>query len=83
MLSFQNDSSERSKPVVVLETSNRVELALARGLLEDAEIPVFVQGQITTLIQDIDPFLRKQLRLEVPGDFETEARKVLEQLAAD
>ena len=45
--------------VVVLETNDRVQLAMAKGLFEDAGIPFYVMGQIATLIQDIDGFLRK------------------------
>ena len=66
--------------VVVLETSDGIQLALARGLLEDAGIPFFVLGQITTLVQDVDPFLRKLLRLQVPRDREAEARETLQSL---
>ena len=64
-------------PVVVLETNDQIQLALAKGLLEDAEIPFFVNGQIATLVQDIDPMLRKWVRIEVPGDLEEEAREAL------
>jgi hypothetical protein len=65
--------------VVVLETNDRIRLAMAKGLLEDAGIPFFVQGQITTLIQDVDGFLRKWIGLQVPRDREAEAREVLAQ----
>ena len=66
--------------VVVLETNDRVQLAMARGLLEDAGIPLFVLGQIATLVQDVDGFLRKWVRLQVPRDREAEARELLEQM---
>ncbi len=66
--------------VVVLETSDRIQLAMAKGLLEDAGIPLFVLGQIATLVQDVDGFLRKWVRLQVPRDREAEARELLEQL---
>jgi hypothetical protein len=66
--------------VVVMETSDRVELAMAKGLLESAGIPMFVLGQIATLIQDIDPYLHKWVRLQVPRDREEEARELLDQL---
>jgi hypothetical protein len=66
--------------VVVLETSDPIELAMAKGLLEDAGIPFFVLGQIATLVQDVDGFLRKWLRLQVPCDREAQARELLEQL---
>ena len=67
--------------VVVLETNDRIQLALAKGLLEDAGIPFFVLGQIVTLIQDLDPFLHKWVRVQVPRDREVEARELLEPAA--
>ena len=48
--------------VVVLETSDRILLAFAKGLLEEAGIPFYVLGQIATLIQDVDGFLHKWVR---------------------
>ena len=66
--------------VVVLETNDPVQLAMAKGLLEDAGIPLFVLGQIATLIQDVDGFLHKWVRLQVPRDREAEARELLEQV---
>ena len=64
--------------VVVPETDDPVQLFLAKGLLEDADIPFFVLGQIATLIQDVDPFLHKRVRVQVPRDREVEAREILE-----
>ena len=66
--------------VVVLETNDRIQLALAKGLLEDAGIPFFALGQIATLIQDVDPYLHKWVRVQVPRDGEAEAREILDQL---
>jgi hypothetical protein len=66
--------------VVVLETNDRVHLAMAKGLLEDAGIPFFVLGQIATLVQDVDAFLHKWVRVQVPRDRESEARQLLETL---
>ena len=66
--------------VVVLETNDRVQLAMAKGLLEDAGIPFFVLGQIATLVQDVDAFLHKWIRVQVPRDREAEARELLESL---
>jgi hypothetical protein len=81
----QNPAAEPALPfdpnldlVVVLETNDRVHLALAKGLLEDADIPFFVLGQIATLVQDVDGFLQKWVRLQVPRDREAEARELLE-----
>lgn len=64
--------------VVVLETNDRIQLAIAKGLLQDAGIPIFVLGQIATLIQDVDGFLKKWVRIQVPRHREAEAREVLE-----
>jgi hypothetical protein len=64
--------------VVVLETNDRIELALMKGLLEDAGIPYYILGQIATLIQDVDGFLHKWVRIQVPRDREEEARQLLE-----
>ena len=66
--------------VVVLETNDSIKLSLAKGLLEDAGIPFFVLGQITTLVNDVDGFLQKWRRLQVPRDREAEARELLESL---
>lgn len=66
--------------VVVLETNNRVQLALAKGLLEDAGIPFFVLGQITGLVNDVDGFTHKWSKLQVARDSEAEARELLEQV---
>jgi hypothetical protein len=63
---------------VVLETSDRIQLALAKGLLEDSGMPYFVLGQIATLVQDVDPFMHKRVRIQVPSDREAEARELLE-----
>ena len=66
--------------VVVVETTDRVQFAMAKGLIEDAGIPLFVDGAIGTLVQDIDGFLHKRLRLQVPDNREADARQVLRQL---
>ncbi|MGD0297829.1 MAG: DUF2007 domain-containing protein [Bryobacteraceae bacterium] len=66
--------------VVVFETNDRVQLAMATGLLEDSKIPFFALGQIATLVSDVDGFLHKWVRLQVPRDREAEARELLELL---
>jgi hypothetical protein len=63
---------------VVLETNDRIQFALAKGLLEDSGMPYFVLGQIATLIQDVDPFMYKRVQVQVPSDREAEAREILE-----
>jgi hypothetical protein len=64
--------------VVVLEANDPVQATMAQGLLEDAGVPFFVLGQITTLVNDVDGFWRKRVRIQVPRDREAEAREVLE-----
>jgi hypothetical protein len=48
--------------------------------LEDASIPFFLLGQIASLVQDVDGFLHKWVRVQVPRDREAEARELLEEL---
>lgn len=66
--------------VVVLQTNDIIQLAMTKGLLEDAGIPFFVLGQITTLVTDVDGFLHKWVRVQVPRDREAEAKELLETL---
>jgi hypothetical protein len=66
--------------VVVLQTNDSIQLAMTKGLLEDAGIPFFVLGQITTLVTDVDGFLHKWVRVQVPRDREAEAKELLETL---
>ena len=42
--------------------------------------PLIILGQIALLIQDLDPFLNKWVRVQVPRDREAEARELLEEL---
>jgi len=63
--------------VVVLETNEPFEVALAKGLLQEAGIPFFVLDQITTLVNDVNPMLRKWVRVQVARDREAEARELL------
>lgn len=63
--------------VVVLDTNDPYAFALAQGCLEDAGIPLFVLNQITTLVNDIDPFPRKWLRIQVARDREAEAGEII------
>jgi hypothetical protein len=53
---------------------------MAKGLLEDAGIPLFVLGQLATLVQGVDGFLHKWVRLQVPRDREAEARELLDEM---
>jgi len=64
--------------VVVLETHDAIQLAMAKGLLEDSEVPFLLKGRITTLVNDVDPFVQKQVFILVPSDREAEAREILD-----
>jgi Putative prokaryotic signal transducing protein len=77
----ENQWDSASQLVVVLETNDQIQLAMAKGLLEDAGIPLFIQGQLATLYQPMDGFLRKWIRLQVPEDRAAEAKELLEQVA--
>ena len=66
--------------VVVLETNDAFALALAKELLKEAGIPYFVLNQITTLVNDVDPMLRKWVRIQVARDREVEARDLVASL---
>jgi hypothetical protein len=66
--------------VVVFESNDAVENAMAKGALEAVGIPFFALGQIATLVQDVDPLLRKLIRIQVVADREQEALEVLELL---
>jgi Putative prokaryotic signal transducing protein len=76
------EAARRSSPnfdsVVVLETNNAYQLAMAKGLLEDAGIPFIAGNQVATIVQDVDGFLRKWQRLEVSRECEAQARELLE-----
>jgi hypothetical protein len=63
--------------IVVFESNDPVEIAFAKGALDEAGIPLFGLNQIATLVQDVDPMLRKVVRLQVAADREQEAREAL------
>jgi hypothetical protein len=63
--------------VAVFESNDPVAIAMAKGALEDAGIPYVALNQIATLVQDIDPLLKKFIRIEVGADREQEARDLL------
>jgi hypothetical protein len=65
---------------VVLESNEPVQVAMAKGLLEDAGIPFFLLQGITTLVNDVTPFLGKLVQVQVPRDREAEARELLASL---
>ena len=69
--------------VVVFESTDPVLIAMAKGALEDAEIPYFSLNQITRLVNDVDPMLRKLIRIQVAADQAEKAREVLSMLEVE
>ena len=72
-------------PVTVLETADQGLLAVAKSLLEEADIPFFAKGEgIQDLIGGgrIGAFniLAGPVQLQVPADDADEARELLKQL---
>ena len=65
---------------VVLETNDAFAVALAKGLLDEAGIPFLVQNGISMLVNDVDPMLRKWVKIQVAADREAEARELLSDL---
>jgi hypothetical protein len=65
---------------VVFDSNDPVLIAMAKGALEDAEIPYFGLNQITRLVNDVDPMLRKTIRIQVAADQAEKAREVLAML---
>ena len=63
--------------VVVLDTNDPFAFALAKGTLEEADIPFSVLNGITTLMNDIGPSVQKWLQLQVARDREVEVRELL------
>jgi hypothetical protein len=63
--------------VVVFEANDPVLIAMAKGALEEAEIPYFSLGQITRLVNDVDPMLRKTIRIQVAADQVEKAHEAL------
>jgi hypothetical protein len=80
MKNKQQESESGSRLVVVLETNDQIQLAMAKGLLENAGIPLFIQGQFASMYPNVDAFLSKWIRLQVPEDRAAEAQELLEQL---
>jgi hypothetical protein len=64
--------------VVLQETNDQIQLAMARGLLENAGIPLFIQDQFASMYPSVDAFLSKWIRLQVPEDRAGEAQELLD-----
>ena len=80
MKNRQQESESGSRLVVVLETNDQIQLAMAKGLLENAGIPLFIQDQFASMYPSVDAFLSKWIRLQVPEDRAAESQELLEQL---
>ncbi len=65
-------------PVAVFESNDRFAIALAKGSLEDAGIPFWMQGDY--IAKGLSPVSAPSCRFFVPKDREAEARELLEPL---
>ncbi|MGE5645414.1 MAG: hypothetical protein ACM336_06435 [Acidobacteriota bacterium] len=66
--------------VVVFESNDRFTIALAKGTLEDAGVPFWVQGDEMAAHLASQPILCPVCRFVVAKDREAETREVLEPL---
>ena len=67
-------------PVAVFESNDGFAIALAKGSLEDAGIPFWVEGDETAPRLALGPITFPLCRFLVPKDREAEARELLEPL---
>jgi hypothetical protein len=65
----------------VFEANDAVAISLAKGLLEQAGVPFLTRSNETEARLALGPILFPTCRFLVPRDWESEARKLLEQLA--
>jgi hypothetical protein len=78
--------SESGEPVTVLETSDPALLAVAKSLLEDADIPFFAKGEAVQDLFGLGRFgtgfspITGPIELQVAADDAAEARAVLIEL---
>ncbi len=64
--------------VTVMETTDRLTIAMAKGILEAASIPYYVAGEeISTRPGMVDPFIHRLCRVLVPRDCSAEALELL------
>jgi len=64
------------EPVIVFVTNDQIQLAMAKGLLEESGIPFIALGEIAAITL-VEPLLHKWVEIQVPRDCEAEARDVL------
>ena len=77
-MSYDEDSFDPDlRPETVLETSDPIALGLAKASLEEAGIPYLALDDIARLVDNVDPFVHKMIRLQVAGDRVEEALEVL------
>jgi hypothetical protein len=69
--------------ISVLESSDRIVIAAAKGLLEEAGIPHYVLGdEISARPGMVDELIFRPCRIQVARDRETEALEILRSLDA-
>jgi hypothetical protein len=68
--------------VQVFESNDKFAIGLAKGSLEDAGIPFWMQGDQTAAQLVLSPIMFPSCRFLVPKGREAEARKLLELLEA-
>ncbi len=66
--------------VTVFESNDAFAIGLAKGLLEDAGIAFWMEGDETAARLALGPIMFPECRFLVPRDREPEARELLEQL---
>jgi hypothetical protein len=75
------DGSEpHSGLVSVFESNDTFAIAFAKGILDEAGIPYWVQGDETGARLVLSPVIYPECRFLVPQTHATEARQLLEQL---
>ena len=71
--------SQKSEPVTVFETSNPAVLAVAKSLLESADISFYAAGENTQSVFGFTP-ITGPVRIEVSADDATDAKALLSDL---
>jgi hypothetical protein len=66
--------------VAVFESNDRFTIGLAKGSLEDARIPFWMQDDETAARLVLSPIMFPSCRFLVPKDREAEARELLDSL---
>jgi hypothetical protein len=80
--------SQKSEPVTVFETSNPAVLAVAKSLLESAEIPFYAAGENIQSLFGLGTYggfnpITGPVRIEVSADDAADAKALLSDLDPD